>query len=171
MPRIKPASPTPDLAFDLIDGARFSLADEAIEKLLMVVVYRGLHCPVCKKYLEQLNGLLDRYHGLGVSVVTVSADPQARARKSRMDWDVDDLRIGFGLTEAQMRDWDLYVSTAIKEGETPLFAEPAVLLFKPDRSLYYAALNSMPFGRPDLEKLANSIEWMLENDYPARGTS
>lgn len=171
MPHVKPAGDTPALDFPLLGGGAFSLADAEIDKLLMVVVYRGLHCPVCKKYLQTLQGLVDRYQELGVSVVTVSADPEARARKSRQDWDIGKLAIGYGLTEQQMRDWDLYVSTAIKDGETPLFAEPAVFLFKPDRSLYYAALNSMPFGRPDLEKLAGSIEWLLDNDYPPRGVA
>ena len=171
MPHIKPAGSTPALEFPLLGGRTFSLADAEIDRLLMVVVYRGLHCPVCKKYLQTLQGLLDRYQELGVSVVTVSADPEERAHKSRQDWDIDQLAIGYGLSEQQMRDWDLYVSTAIKDGETPLFAEPAVFLFKPDRSLYYAVLNSMPFGRPDLEKLANSIEWLLDNDYPPRGVA
>ena len=171
MPRITPAGDTPDLEFPMMDGSTFSPADAEIDRLLMVVVYRGLHCPVCKKYLQQLQGLMSRYQELGVSVVTVSADPEARARKSRMDWDVDQLQIGYGLTEQQMRDWDLYISTAIKEAETPVFAEPALFLFKPDKSLYFSALNSMPFGRPELEKLAGSIEWLLENDYPARGTA
>ena len=42
----------------------------------MVVVYRGLHCPLCKKYLGKLEELQDRFHGLGVDVVAVSGDPE-----------------------------------------------------------------------------------------------
>ena len=38
----------------------------------MVVVYRGQHCPLCTKYLNQLDGYLDQLAATGVSVVAVS---------------------------------------------------------------------------------------------------
>jgi peroxiredoxin len=169
MPRVKPAQQTPELSFRLVSGDQWTLAGEPIDKLLMIVVYRGLHCPVCKSYVRQLDRLLDEYAAFGVSIVAVSADSQARARQSKSEWDIAFLRVGYGLTEQQMRDWDVFVSHAIKEKETHLFAEPAIFLIKPDRSIYYSALNSMPFGRPDLKQVLGSIKWLLENDYPARG--
>ena len=46
----------------------------------MVVVYRGLHCPLCKKYLAQLDEMVETFNGLGVDVVAVSGDPQAKAQ-------------------------------------------------------------------------------------------
>nr|WP_299036170.1 redoxin domain-containing protein [uncultured Tenacibaculum sp.] len=38
----------------------------------MVVFYRGLHCPLCKKYLQQLKKLLSEFEKRGVNVVAVS---------------------------------------------------------------------------------------------------
>ena len=34
-----------------------------------------------------------------------------------------------------------------------MFVEPALFLVRPDRTLYYASVQSMPFGRPCFEKL------------------
>jgi AhpC/TSA family. len=38
----------------------------------IIVVYRGLHCPICKRYLKQLEGLQEQFHAAGVDVVAVS---------------------------------------------------------------------------------------------------
>ncbi|MEM8964612.1 MAG: redoxin domain-containing protein, partial [Acidobacteriota bacterium] len=114
MPTMMPRQAVPELSFPLVSGETFDLAVESIDNYLMVIVYRGLHCPVCKSYLRGLERQLADWTALGVSVVTVSADPQDRAQKSKEDWSLESLRIGYGLTEEQMRTWGLYVSNAIK---------------------------------------------------------
>ena len=50
-----------------------------------------------------------------------------------------------------------------------MFVEPALFLIRPDRTLYYASLQSMPFGRPCFEEMLNGIEKSIVRDYPARG--
>ncbi len=50
----------------------------------MVVIYRGLHCPICKKYLTGLEALLPRYHANGIDVVTASGDPHLPADHSAL---------------------------------------------------------------------------------------
>ena len=171
MPKLKPQQACPELTFLLLGGDEWDLHTESIDNLLMIVVYRGLHCPVCKSYLRQLDRMLGEYVEIGVSVVTVSADPAEAARQSAAEWGIENLRIGYGLTETQMHDWDMFVSRGIKESETAIFAEPAVFLVRSDRTLYYIAHNSMPFGRPDLKQLVGNIKWLLDEDYPARGES
>ena len=169
MPTPRPRQPAPDLTIDLLDGSTWSLADQEPEHFTMLVFYRGLHCPVCKKYLRTLSGLRDDLTDMGVDVLAVSMDDEARARTARKEWEVGGVPIAYGLTEPQARDWGLYLSEAIKEAEPELFSEPGLFLVRPDGTLYYAAINSMPFGRPDLTAMTKSIGWILENDYPARG--
>ena len=40
----------------------------------MVIVYRGRHCPLCTKYLNQLEGYKERLMKNKVDLVAVSAD-------------------------------------------------------------------------------------------------
>ena len=35
--------------------------------------------------------------------------------------------------------------------------------------MFYAAVTSMPWGRPDPEELVKAIGWIKDNDYPSRG--
>jgi peroxiredoxin len=45
----------------------------------LAVVYRGRHCPPCKKYLKKLDGLLEEFRGMGAEIIAVSGDPSERA--------------------------------------------------------------------------------------------
>ncbi len=164
-----PRRPAPTLTFDLVGGGSWSLADQQPEAFTLVVFYRGLHCPVCKKYLQTLTELQRDYAERGVEVVAVSMDTEARARKARMDWDLGDFPLGHSLDVKTAEAWGLYFSEAIKDAEPDLFSEPGLVLVRPDGELYYVAVNSMPFGRPHLPTFLKSIDFILENDYPARG--
>ena len=50
-----------------------------------------------------------------------------------------------------------------------MFVEPALFLVRPDRTLYYASVQSMPFGRPCFDEMLRGIEKAIARDYPARG--
>lgn len=57
-----------------------------------MVFYRGVHCPICRSYLTELNRTLDDFAGTGVtSVVAVSGDGADRAQESVTDWGLDRL--------------------------------------------------------------------------------
>jgi peroxiredoxin len=136
----------------------------------MVVFYRGHHCPLCKGYLGQLEGLIDEYKAAGVDVVAVSMNDRELAQKSKEEWGLAKTPVAFGLSEDTARAWDLYISTAIREGEATVFNEPGLFLVKPDGTLYMISIVSMPWGRPDLSELVGKIKFALEKNYPARGT-
>jgi hypothetical protein len=68
-----------------------------------------------------------------------------------------------------MRAWGLYVSKAIKEGQPNEFSEPGLFLIRPDGTLYAAVQTSMPFLRPHLDEVVETVRWINDNDYPARG--
>jgi peroxiredoxin len=166
---IRPKQQAPELNFKLIGGDTWSLAKQNPDKFTMIVFYRGLHCPVCKKYTEELQSLKSDYEELGVEIVAVSMDSEARARTSKKEWDVADIPLGYNLTEAQAKAWNLYLSKGIKEKEPNLFSEPGLFLIRPNNEIYYIAINSEPFGRPHLPSLLKSIEFIINEDYPARG--
>lgn len=161
--------PAPSLDIDLIDGGRWRLADAKPATFTMIAVYRGLHCPACKTYLADLETKLPEFEKRGVEVVALSTDSRERAERSRSEWGLNKLKLGYGLPIATARDWDLYVSAAIREGEPPQFAEPGLFLVRPDGSLFYAARTSAPWGRPPLDQILRGIDVATERKMLARG--
>jgi peroxiredoxin len=165
----KTRQPAPPLETSLLDGGTWRLADARPAAFTMIVVYRGLHCPVCKTYLGELEAKLPEFGKRGVDVVAVSTDSRDRAEQSRAEWGLGKLKLGYGLPIATARDWDLYISSAIRDGEPPQFAEPGLFLVKPDGSLFYAARASAPWGRPPLDQMLRGIDVATERKMPARG--
>ncbi|MEO1270083.1 MAG: peroxiredoxin-like family protein, partial [Myxococcota bacterium] len=133
---IKPREKTPELSVDLVGGGNWTLSAQTPENLTMIVAYRGFHCPVCKSYTRQLDRLVEDYNQLGVTVVTLSMDSQERAEKTREEWGIKHVPIGYGLTLETARAWGLYTSKAIKDNEPEVFSEPGLFLIKPDGTLY-----------------------------------
>lgn len=163
-----PRTRAPELQLETIEG-RWSLHDQSPENFTMVVFYRGLHCPVCKSYLRSLEARLEDFRSRGVEVIAVSGDTEERAEQAKREWGLENLRIGYGQSTQSMREWGLFLSRAIKESEPDLFAEPGLFLIRPDGTIYYESIQSMPFGRPIFQELLGAIDWVLQNDYPARG--
>lgn len=164
-----PRQPAPALSVPLVSGERWTLADRSPDTFTMVIFYRGLHCPVCRSYLKTLTRVRGAYAELGVEVVALSMDSEVRARTSRKEWNLGDLPLGYDLDEATAEAWGLYRSEGIKESEPDLFCEPGLFLVRNDGTLYYAAVNSAPWGRPDLPEFVKKVNFIVENDYPARG--
>ena len=167
VPRPKAQAPTLDVS--LVGGGRWRLASQHPEAFTMLVFYRGDHCPVCRGYLRQLDRMLEEFTRAGVSVVAVSGDTDERARHSVGEWGLEHLPVGYGQSVESMRDWGLFVSQGIKEGEPEFFGEPGVFLIRPDNTVYAVILNSMPFARPHFDEVLKAVQWVNESQYPARG--
>lgn len=166
--------PTPkhtalDLQFPLLDGNQWNLADQRPDNFTLVVFYRGLHCSLCKKYLQQLKELLPEFEQRGVNVVAVSMDTEKRARLSRQKWELYNLTLGYGLSEKSARDWALYLSVGVKDGEPSEFSEPGLFLIDNNNQVYYSAINSNPWGRPYLPSFVKAVDYIVQSGYPARG--
>ena len=164
-----PRAKAPELRLETVAGDTWRLSEQRPESFTMIVFYRGLHCPVCKSYLRSLEGRLDDFRSRGVEVIAISGDTRERAEQVKEEWGLEKLRVGYGQSIASMREWGLFISNAIKESEPALFGEPGLFLIRPDGTVYYEAINSMPFGRPSFQEMLGTIDWVLENDYPARG--
>ncbi|WP_299557842.1 redoxin domain-containing protein [uncultured Sulfitobacter sp.] len=136
----------------------------------LVVVYRGLHCPICKKYLKALKPLEEKFNEIGVDVVTVSADPQEKAQAFADETELS-LAVGYDLSLAQMDTLGVYVSDprSPKETDRP-FAEPAVFVINGEGNVQILDISNAPFARPDLESLLDGVKFVRDNDYPVRGT-
>lgn len=165
-----PGTPAPALSLPLVGGGTFDLAAQSPDAATMVIFYRGLHCPVCEGYLGKLANMASAFAEAGMPIVLASMDGPDRAEKAKADWGLADLPVAYGLTEDQAREWGLYISTSIKEAETPVFSEPGTFWVKPDGTLYLIDIASMPFARPDLDILLSKVV-AIGNGYPARGTS
>jgi len=167
--KVLPRTAAPGLAVPLLSGGTYRLADRAPEHFTMVVFFRGLHCPVCQPQLRELDRRLDELTERGIEVIAVSAETQARTRQLHDEWDLQRLEVAYGLAEEQMREWGLFVSRSVKEGEPELFNEPGLFLVRPDGTVYYESILSMPVGRPRLDDLLGGIDFWVAEDYPARG--
>lgn len=169
-----PRQPVPALSVETVGGGRWTLAEQTPESFSLIVVYRGLHCPICKPYLRDLERRLDDLAALGVEVIAISSDDEERARNTVQDWGLDRLAIGYGLDFDTAREWGLYISSGIGKTsagveEPDLFVEPGLFLVRPDGTLYFASVQTMPFARPRFEDVVPAIKMVRERDYPARG--
>ena len=170
MDRIIPTQALPEIEVGLAGGGRWSLKDNAPASMLMIDVYRGLHCPRCRDHLEALAARLNEARGLGLDVIAVSTDPAERAEEAAREWAVDGLTIGHSLPLDTARRLGCYTSTSIREGETDSFAEPGVFFVRPDLTLYGAVVGTFPFARPAIDDLFEVASIVRERDYPPRGS-
>jgi peroxiredoxin len=171
---LMPRQPVPRLQVPTLDHGPFDLLAEAATRFTLVVFYRGLHCPVCLKYLLELGRLQAEFEQRGVTSLALSSDTPERARAMADKLGAHGLRIGHSLPLALAREWGLYVSTSrgttsIGIEEPALFSEPGVFLVRPDGTLYYGAVQTMPFARPHFDELLAAVDFALAKDYPARG--
>jgi peroxiredoxin len=166
---VKPRQPAPSLEVKLLDGSNWRLADARPTTFEMIVVYRGLHCPICKTYLGELEAKLPEFSQRGVDVIAVSTDSRDRAERARAEWGLNNLRVGCELSIANAREWELFISRAIRDGEPPEFAEPGLFLIRPDGTMFFASRGSAPWGRPPLDQMLRGIDIVAERKMPARG--
>lgn len=169
-----PRLPVPNVVVPTLAHGTFDLSTEAPERFTLLVFYRGLHCPICAKYLTELVRLLPEFARRGVGVIALSGDPAERAAGMAKKISAGELRVGHDVPLALARQWGLFVSaskgvTSIGIEEPALFAEPGVFLVRPNGTLYYSAVQSMPFARPHFDELLQALDFVIANDYPARG--
>lgn len=169
-----PRYPVPALNVPLTQGGRFVLGANTGATFDLLVFYRGLHCPICAKYLMELERLAPEFASRGVQVVAISSDDEERGQQMAIKVHASAVKFGFGLNLKSAREWGLYISTSrgqtsIGIEEPELFSEPGVFIVRPDGTLYYGAVQTMPFARPQFQDLLGAIDFAIAKDYPARG--
>jgi peroxiredoxin len=171
---LMPRTAVPALAVPTLAHGEFTLAQDKPAQFTLLVFYRGLHCPICAKYLLELGRLLPEFEQRGVKVMALSSDTPERAQAMAAKLNAPNLRMGYSLALADAHAWGLYISTSrgvtsIGIEEPALFSEPAVFLVRPDGTLYYGAVQTMPFARPLFAELLAAIDFAIAKNYPARG--
>jgi peroxiredoxin len=169
-----PRQPVPALEVATVGGGTWRLADQRPENFTLVVFYRGLHCPICANYLGDLNRKVHDFAERGVDIVVISSDDAHRAAEAKEKWGMDKLTVGYGLDLGKAREWGLYISssrgkTSVGIEEPALFSEPALYLVRPDGTLYFGTVQTMPFARPRFADILQALDFVIESNYPARG--
>ncbi|GAC1500079.1 MAG: peroxiredoxin-like family protein [Pseudarthrobacter sp.] len=153
---------TDDLKLGTGNGGRFS----------MVVFYRGLHCPICRKQLTEIDKRIQDLNAAGIGqVVAVSMETAERSTRIVNEWHLSNLPVAYGLSEVAARSWGLNLSHAINDGEPELFNEPGIFILDEDGTLFWSSTATMPFGRPSLDDVIAGVGYAQDHDYPARGAA
>lgn len=162
----------PDIEVTMLNGDTKSLGKpENGHDWKLVVIYRGQHCPICTKYLNQLETVKKSFYDTGVDIIAVSADSKEQL-ESHLEEKIDiNFPIAYGLSVEQMNTLGLYISDPRSEKETDHpFAEPGVFVINAKGEIHIIDISNAPFARPELESLASGLSFIRENDYPIRGT-
>ena len=165
-----PGAQIEKMSFPLVGHSGSVTIGEEKDRWTMLFVYRGKHCPRCKRFLNKLNSALAEWTKvLDVVVVSSDTEEKAAADLAEFGWDFD---LCYGMTEAQMRALGLYVSSPLSEAETTeLFAEPGAFGIRPNGTLMLVDISNGPAARPDLEELLDGMTFNITNDRPERGTA
>ncbi|MEC9345271.1 MAG: peroxiredoxin-like family protein [Pseudomonadota bacterium] len=135
----------------------------------MVIVYRGKHCPICKRYLGGLDALKDTIESVGLDVVAISGDSAEQAQAVVDEVGVT-IPVGYGLSRAQMQELGLYISTPRPNETDHEFPEPGLFVVNDKGQVQIVDISNAPFARPDLGAVMKGIAFIRERDYPIRGT-
>lgn len=172
-PKLHPGSQFPDIDVELLSGDSANLKQTQSENSWkLVVIYRGRHCPLCTKYLNQLETLKEDFKSINVEIIAVSSNTKEQLTDHMEELSIS-YPIAYGLTLEQMHQLGLYISQPRSEKEsTQEFAEPGLFIINEHGQVKVAALSNMPFSRPDLTTLFNGLQWLrgLDTDYPIRGS-
>ena len=170
--RVIPGDTMPAVEARLVSGGRWALAQEKPARLALLAFYRGAFCPICRVWLADLDRLVPQFEKRGVSVIALSCDPKQGAEKSVKDWGLKSLRVGYKLDVEDARKAGLYISegrgvnpaTGLKE--PMLFAEPGLLLVKPEGELYAAWIQSTPYARVHIAEILTAVDNFVAKNLP-----
>lgn len=169
--KLEAGSTFPNIDVPLITGGTQDLgASSADGRWKLVVVYRGLHCPLCAKYLAQLEEMKSAFSDADTDIVVVSGDGIEKA-KSQVEKGRLTIPMAYGLAVEQMQKLGLYISNPRSPEETDQpFPEPGLFILRPDRSIQIIDISNAPFARPDLAGILRGLEFARSKNYPIRGT-
>ncbi len=170
--RVIPGDTMPAIDARLVGGGRWALAREKSAKLSLLAFYRGIFCPICRVWLGDLDRLVSEFEKRGVTVIALSCDRKEGAEKAVKDWGLGNLRVGYGLDVEDARRAGLYISegrglsSVTGQKEPMLFAEPALLLVRPEGELYAAWIQSTPYARVHIGEILTAVDNFTAKNLP-----
>jgi peroxiredoxin len=163
----------PAISLSMLGGGQRDISSPGPDlSWMLVLVYRGKHCPLCTTYLKELNAVLPDLTAQGTDVVAVSADTEARA-SDHMAEVAPRFSVAYGLSTEQMQALGLYISGPRNgvDVEAP-FAEPGLFVLDETGRVQIVDVSNVPFARPDLRWIAKGIGFRRGpmKDAPINGT-
>lgn len=166
--KISAGSAMPAISVPKLGGGELDLGGNGAWR--MVIVYRGKHCPICKRYLSGIDALQGEIDDLGLEVVAVSGDSEEQAQAVADETGVK-IPVGYGLTRAQMQQLGLYVSTPRPNETDHEFPEPGMFVVNDQGQVQIVDISNAPFARPEIASILRGIRFIQEKGYPIRGTA
>ncbi|WP_299049255.1 redoxin domain-containing protein [uncultured Polaribacter sp.] len=166
---IKPREKTPNLSINLVNDTQWNLQDQDPDNFTMILFYRGKHCPVCKKQLQELQQKINDFTDKGINVIAIITDTEARAKETYKEWKIESIPVGYEFSIEEARKWGLFISEKISDKEPDNFVEPGMFIIDKESKFYWSSIQSMPFGRPSFDEVLDGIDYILKEGYPARG--
>ena len=170
--KLKAGKAFPSITATLLDGTQIDLGKAyGGADWHMLVVYRGVHCPLCTRYLNLLEEKKSALADIGVSVTAVSGDSKAQLTQHMEKLNIS-YPIAYGLSETQMKALGLYISAPRSAQETDHnFAEPGLFIINEQGNVQVVDISNMPAFRPELDVVVNGLTFVRsQGDYPLRGT-
>jgi len=144
MPTLLPGNLAPDVTLHAIDGTTVRLSDTWRTGPAVLTFYRGDFCPVCNRYLHELQARHADFAAAGATVIAISSDrPELgieTARRNELPFPV--------LADPDRQAIDAY---GVIYNEAEGHAEPAVFIIDGDGRVAYEAIVSGPLGRPSVD--------------------
>ena len=151
-----PDKPMHQMTLPTIDGKGLVVSGSN-NRWQMMVVYRGLHCPICKTYTAKIEALKDKFDELETDVVFISGDTAEKAKNFASEVGLN-LPVAYDLAIEHMRQLGLYIS------------EPRLFVFNEKGQPHIVEISNAPFIRPEPELIIRGIMHIKKNNYPIRGT-
>ena len=164
---LAPGQDFPSIMLPLLDGEPTDISKPAGQHdWKLILVYRGKHCPLCSLQLAELENTREQFSEIGIDVMAVSADSQARAQAHLAEVDRN-YPVAYDLSQLQMKSLGLHIS-GIQNGtdvERP-FAEPGLFIVDQDGKLQMIDVSNVPFSRPNLSSVAAGMKWLRGQEVP-----
>lgn len=154
--------------FKRLDGPDYALGTPGRWQALFV--FRGKHCPICMSYLGKIEARREAFSKLGIEVAAISADSEEQTRITASASNFG-FPLLYGMDITTMQRLGLYISDPRSEQETDHpFPEPALVVINPQGVIQIVEIANAPFVRLDLDTLIGGLGFVIERDYPIRGT-
>jgi len=86
MSKLLPRKPVPELKVKTANGEEWDVYKKTPKHFILIVFYRGLHWPICTKYLTELEKSYDEFISQGLDIIAISSDTEDRALETQKKW-------------------------------------------------------------------------------------
>lgn len=161
----------PKFALSLVGGGEVTIGQNVAQgRTTLFYSYRGVHCPLCRNFMNALEGHLEKLDSMGVDVVFLSMNDAEKATKAKEEWGIKS-PVAYGMSVEQAASLGLYLTDGMPSFNEPtVFSEPGMFMLNSDEALRFADICNAPFIRPNIDGLIFGLEFVFSKNYPIRGT-